>query len=61
MFHLGLWKNKNRELKKKNRRLSRALINLKFKCLMRKLRMTVVPRKKKIRVDVLAEVSEHTN
>jgi len=61
MFHLGLWKKKNRKLKKKSRRLSRALINLKFKCLMRKPRMTVVPRKKKIRLDVLAKVSEHMN
>ena len=61
MLHLGLWQKKNRKLKKKNRRLSRALINLKFKCLMRKSRMTVVPRKKKIGLDVLAEVLEHMN
>ena len=61
MLHLGLWQKKNRKLKKKSKRLSRALINLKFKCLMRKPRMTVVPRKKKRRLDVLAEVSEHMN
>ena len=29
MLHLGLWQKKNRKLKKKSRRLSRALINLK--------------------------------
>ena len=61
MLHLGLWQKKNGKLKKKSRRLSRALINLKFKCLMRKPRMTVVPRKKKRRLDVLAEVSKHMN
>jgi len=59
MFHLGLRQNKNRKLKKKTRRLSIVLINLKFKCLMRKPRITVVPRKKKRRLDVLVEVSEH--
>jgi len=58
MLHLGLWQKKNRKLKKKNRRLSKAL---KFECLMRKPRMTVVPRKKKRRLDVLAEVLEHMN
>lgn len=61
LLHLGLWQKKNRKLKKKNSWLSRALINLKFKCLMRKPRMTVVPRKKKRRLDVLEEVSEHMN
>ena len=61
MLHLGLWQKKNRKLKKKSRRLSRALINLKCRCLMRKPRMTVVPRKKKRRLDVLAEVSEQMN
>jgi len=61
MLHLGLWQKKNRKLKKKRKRLSRALINLKFKCLMRKPRMMLVPRKKRRRLDVLAEVSEHMN
>lgn len=61
MLHLGLWHKKNRKLKKKNRRLSRALINLKYRCLMMKPRMTVTPRKKKRRLDVLAEVSEQMN
>ena len=61
MLHLGLWQKKNRKLKKKNRRLNGALINLKFRCLMRKSRMVVVPRKNKRSLDVLAEVSEHMN
>ena len=61
MLHLGLWQKKNRKFKKKSRRLSRALINLKYRCLMRKPRMTVVPRKKKRRLDVLVEISEQMN
>jgi len=61
MLHIGLWQKKNRKLKKKNIRLRRVLINLKFKCLMRKPRMTVVSRKKKRRLDVLAKVLEHMN
>jgi len=59
MLHLRLWQKKNRKLKKKTRRLNRALINLKFRCLMKKLRTVMVPRKKKRRLDVLTEVSEH--
>jgi len=54
MLHLGLWL-------KKNRSLNRALINLKYRCLMMKPRMTVIARKKKKRLDVLARVSEHMN
>jgi len=61
MLHLGLWHNKNRKSKKKNRRLSRALINLKYRFLIMKPRMTVTPRKKKERLDVLAKVSEQMN
>ena len=58
MLHLGLWKNKNKKLKKKCKKLSRALINLKFRCLIRKLRMVVAPKKKKRGIDVLAEASD---
>lgn len=61
MLHLGLWHKKNRKLKKKNRRLSRALINFKYKFLMMKPKMTVTSRKKKKRLDILAEVSEQMN
>lgn len=61
MFHLGLWHKKNRKLKKKNRPLSRDLINLKYGCLMMKPRMKMTPRKKKKRLDVLEEVSEKMN
>jgi len=61
MWYLGLWHKKNRKLKKNNRRLSKTLINLKYRCLMMKPRMIVTPRKKKRRLDVLAEVSEKMN
>lgn len=63
MLHLGLWQKKNRRLKKRCKKLSRALINLKFKCLVRKPRMmmTMASRKKKIGLDVLAEASEHVD
>jgi len=61
MLHLGLWHKKNRKLKKKNRRLSRAFISLKYRCLMMKPKMTVMSRKKKRRLDVLVEVSEQMN
>ena len=59
MLHLGVWQKKNKKLKKKCRKLSRELINLKFRCLIRKPRMVVAPRKKRRGLDVLAEASEH--
>ena len=50
----------NRKMKKRNKRLNRALINLRFKLLMKKLRVTLTSkRNRRIRLDVLAEVSEH--
>ena len=52
MLHMGLWQ-------KKFRKLSRELINLKFRCLIRKPRMVVAPRKKRRGLDVLAEASEY--
>ena len=58
MLHLGLWHKKNIKLKRKNRKLSRALINLKYRFLMRKPRMEVAAKRSKKRLDVLAEVSE---
>lgn len=61
MLRLGLWHKKNRKLKKKNRRMSRALINLKYRYLMMKPRMIVTIRKKKKSLDVLAEVSVQMN
>jgi len=54
MLHLGLWHKKNRKLEKKCRKLSKALINLKFRCLMKKPRMLAASRKKRIILDVLA-------
>ena len=59
MLHLGLWKKKNRKLKRKCKKLSRALINLKFRCLVRKPRTILAARRKRRRLDVLAEASEH--
>ena len=59
MLHLGLWQKKNKKLKRKCKKLSRALINLKFRCLVRKLRTILAARRKRRRLDVLAEASEH--
>ena len=59
MLHLGLWQKKNRKLKRKCKKLSRALINLKFRCLVRKPRTILASRRKRRRLDVLAEASEH--
>lgn len=59
MLHMGLWQKKNKKLKKRCRKLSRELINLKFRCLIRKPRMVVAPRKKRRGLDVLAEASEY--
>ena len=49
----------NKKLKKKCKKLSRELINLKFRCLIRKPGMVVAPRKKRRGLDVLGEASEH--
>lgn len=59
MLHMGLWQKKNKKLKKKCRKLSRELINLKFRCLIRKPRMVVAPRNKRRGLDVLAETLEY--
>lgn len=59
MIHLGLWQKKNRKLKKNCRKINGALINLKFRCLMRKPRMLAAPRKRRRGLDVLAEALEH--
>ena len=56
MLHLVLWHKKNRKLKRKNKKLNRALINVKYRFLMRKPRMAVGAKKSKKRLDVLVEV-----
>jgi len=62
MLHLGLWQKKNRKLKKKCKKLSRALINLRFRCLvMKPKRVNLAVRRKRRRLDVLTEASEHIN
>ena len=61
MLHLGLWHKENRKLKKKCRKLSRALVNLKFRCLVRKPRVNVATQRKRRRLDVLAEASQQVD
>ena len=61
MLHLGIWQKKNKKLKRKCQKLSRALVNIKLRCLMKKPRMMAAPRKKRRGLDVLAEVSRHMN
>ena len=61
MLYLGLWQKKNRKLKRKCKKLSRALISLKFRCSVRKPRTNLAARRKRRRLDVLAEASEHMN
>ena len=58
MLHFGLWHKKNKKLKRKNKKLNKALINLKYRFFRRKPRMTVNAKKSKKRLDVLAEVLE---
>ena len=61
MLHLGIWQKKNRKLKKKCRKLSRALVNIKFRCLVRKPRVNVATQRKRRRLDVLAEASQQVD
>lgn len=59
MLYLGLWYKKNRKLKRKNSNLSRTLINLKYRLLMKKTIMAVSARRsKKRKLVVLVEVLE---
>ena len=58
MLHLGLWQKQNRKLKKKCKKLNRALVNLRFRCLVRKPRVNVAIQRKRRRLDVLAEASQ---
>ena len=61
MLHMGLWQKENKKLKKKCRKLSRALINLKFRCLMKRPRVNVATQRKRRRLDVLAEASQQVD
>lgn len=59
ILHLSLWYKKNRKLKRKNKHSNKTLINLKYKLLVKKPRMVVTSkRSKRIKLDVLVEVSE---
>jgi len=61
MLHMGLWQKENKKLKKKCRKLSRALINLRFRCLMKRPRVNVATQRKRRRLDVLAEASQQVD
>jgi hypothetical protein len=61
MLHMGLWQKENKKLKKRCRKLNRALINLKFRCLMKRPRVNVATQRKKRRLDVLAEASQQVD
>ena len=59
-MQLGLLHKENKKLKKKNKRLNREIINLRFKLLMKRPRMTLISKmNRRISLDVVAEVSEH--
>jgi len=58
MLHLGLWQRQNIKLKKKCKKLNRALVNLRFRCLVRKPRVNVAIQRRRRRLDVLAEASQ---
>ena len=50
----------NEKLKKKNKKLSRALINLRFKLFIRKTRIPLnIRQRRKRKLDVLAEFSKY--
>ena len=61
MLHMGLWQKENKKLKKRCRKLNRALINLKFRCLMKRPRINVATQRKKRRLDVLSEASQQVD
>ena len=61
MLHMGLLQKENKKLRKKCRRLDRDLINLRFRCLMKRPRVDISIRRKKRRLDVLAEASQQVD
>ena len=58
MLHMGLLQKENKKLRKKCKRLDRDLINLRFRCLMKRPRVDISTRRKRRRLDVLAEASQ---
>lgn len=60
ILQMGTLHKENRKLKKRDKKLNKALINLRLKLLIKKPKMTLTTkRSRKIRLDVLAEVLEH--
>jgi hypothetical protein len=54
-------RRKHKRLKKRCRRLNRALINLKFRCMFKRPKVNVSTQRKKRRLDVLAEASQQVD
>ena len=61
MLHMGLLQKENKKFKKRCRRLNRDLINLRFRCLMKRSRIDISTRRKRRRLDVLAEASQQVD
>ena len=61
MLHMGLLQKENKKFKKRCRRLNRDLINLRFRCLMKRPRIDISTRRKRRRLDVLAEASQQVD
>ena len=61
MLHLSLWQRNNTKLRKRCKKLNKALINLKFRCLMKRPRVNIATQRKKRRLDVLAEASQQVD
>lgn len=61
MLHMGLLQKENKKLRKKCKRLDRDLINLRFRCLMKRPRVDISIRRKRRRLDVLAEASQQVD
>ena len=55
---MSMWQKKHSRLKKRCRRLNRALINLKFRCMFKRPKVNVSTQRKRRRLDVLAKASQ---
>jgi len=60
-LHMSMWQKKHSRLKKRCRRLNRALINLKFRCMFKRPKVNVSTQRKRRRLDVLAEASQQVD
>ena len=57
-LHMSMWQKKHSRLKKRCKRLNRALINLKFRCMFKRPKANFSTQRKRRRLDVLAEASQ---